>query len=175
MTPATIDIWEELCEDPALTVQQSQWQTAMNICRVKLFGQKGLLCDTLWYTAASTPTHFCLFCFLFFFPFCFFQREVAREKDRYKGIERWVHDMKFTWDAWDEIHKESIKSWGKKGKEEKKVRYDGMPITLALNRVRQNYFEFSASLGYILSPRTEWDLGPKLNRQGQTDGQTNRK
>jgi len=29
----------------------------------------------------------------------FFQREVAREKDRYKGIERWVHDVKFTWGA----------------------------------------------------------------------------
>lgn len=38
---------------------------------------------------------------------------------------------------------------------EKKVGYGGIPITLALNMLRQNYFEFSASLGYIVSPRTE--------------------
>lgn len=54
------------------------------------------------------------------------------------------------------------------------VGHGSIPTTLALNWLRQGYSEFSASLGYILSPRTEWDLDSKLKTG--TDTQTeNRK
>ena len=64
--------------------------------QVKMYGQKGILCGTLWQTTASTR------CFLFYI--ILLGREVARAECGYKRTGRWVG-----LGCMMKIHKESIK------------------------------------------------------------------
>lgn len=130
---------------------------------------------TVWHTRIHCNFHSdpFLFVLFLFFSFIFFPRWMLQGKRVDTKAQRdecmmWnshvMHDMKFTWI--------NIKLKKKKEKKEKNCWVWWFAYNLSTQQTEAKFFDFRASLGYILSPKTEWDLVSKLKRRGWTDRET---